>query len=176
MADYNDDDDDDDEGDDVVEGSIVDEPPKTSKKITGKKRAQNPSTKDAFMNEMEFSLMMRSLNETIAEKRRKVSQKEDDAEDLFCKALASELKELPKIAKYMAKNEIRNVIFKYQMSAMKNQNEGFAVFPTSQQLNTANSPLCQFPNSPVPFKSDINSPGPSQYSQSPSGSAWSIQQ
>ena len=108
MADYNDDDDDDDdEDDDVVEGSIVDEPPKTSKKITGKKRAQNPSTKDAFMNEMEFSLMMRSLNETIAEKRRKVSQKEDDAEDLFCKALASELKELPKIAKFMAKNEIR---------------------------------------------------------------------
>ena len=101
---------------------------------------------------------MRSLDETIAEKRRKVSQKEDDGENLFCKALASELKELPKIAKCMAKNEIRNVIFIYQMSAMKNQNEGFAVFPTSQQLNTAKPPLCQFPNSPVPFKSDINSP------------------
>ena len=160
----------------VEEQGLIEEPPKLSgKKMAGKKRPQtSQSSKDAHMNEMEFSLM-NSLRETIAERRKQASQKEDDADDLFCKALASELKELPNMAKCMAKNEIRNVIFKYQMSVMRNQNECYTQFPMDRQVDT-NFSACQMSNSPASLRSDVSSPLPPSFSPPPSTAAWSTQQ
>ena len=163
------------EEEEVEEQSLIEEPPKLSRKMAGKKRPQmSQSSKDAHMNEMEFSLM-NSLRETIAERRKQTSQKEDDADDLFCRTLASELKELPNMAKCMAKNEIRNVIFKYQMSVMRNQNEYNIQFPMDQQVN-ANFSACQMSNSPASLRSDVGSPLPPSFSPSPSTAAWSAQQ
>lgn len=144
----------------VEEQSLIEEHPKLSRKMAGKKRPQiRKLSKDAHMNEMEFSLM-NSLRETIAERGK---QKEDDVDDLFCKALALELKDLPDMAKCMAKHEIRNAIFKYQMSVMRNQNECFPEFPMDRQVN-ASCTACQMPNSPASVWSDVISPLPPSFS------------
>ena len=37
--------------------------------------------------------------------------KEETNEDLFCKSLAADLKELPPYERCMAKNEMRNILF-----------------------------------------------------------------
>ena len=151
----------------VEEQGLVEEPTKLSGKMAGKKRPQmSQSSKDAHMNEMEFSLM-NSLRETIVKGKKQASQNKDDADDLFCKTLASEVKELPNMAKCMAKNEIRNVIFKYQMSVMRNQNE--------RKVNKNVSP-CQMSNFPVSLRSNISCPMPPSFSPPPSTAAWSTQQ
>ena len=55
----------------------------------------------------------------------KTSRKKDEksAEELFCCSLAAELKELLEYERCMAKNELRNVIFKYQMMVLNRQNQ-----------------------------------------------------
>ena len=55
---------------------------------------------------------MRTIRSNM-EKR--CEERELDAEDRFAATIADDLKQLPKRAKLLAKNEIRNTLFKYQM-------------------------------------------------------------
>lgn len=52
------------------------------------------------------------------DKKRKV----DNAEDRFVATVADDLRELPQLERIMAKNEIKNVLFKYQMQALEKRN------------------------------------------------------
>ena len=65
------------------------------------------------------------MHENIAKKRQKQADKKDEksAEELFCCSLAAELKELLEYERCMAKNELRNVIFKYQMMVLNRQHQ-----------------------------------------------------
>lgn len=90
-----------------------------SSNLEGRKKIkeQNKGTKDAYMDDMELSLF-KSIKKDICESNQEI-KKVDDGEDLFCKALAEDIKQLPSREKFMAKHEIRNVLFKYQMAALQ---------------------------------------------------------
>ena len=56
--------------------------------------------------------------------RKQAEKKEEKyTEELFCSSLAAELKQLPKYERYMAKNELQNVIFKYQLMVLNRQHQ-----------------------------------------------------
>ena len=67
-------------------------------------------------------LPQKSLKENKAEKRKVASEEDDDADEMFCKLLLMELKGLPPIERCMAKNEIRNTVFNYQMASLRQEN------------------------------------------------------
>ncbi len=72
--------------------------------------------KDAYIDEMELSVLKSIKNDICEKNKAKLVEKEDDAEDCFAKSIAHDLRGLGQREKCMAKNEIRNIIFKYQMS------------------------------------------------------------
>ena len=122
------------------------EPVKISDKVvhhTSKK--QRPgikgSVRENLLEDMEFSLI-KNLNERVSNKRKAEETKEESKEDLFCRSLAADLKDLPCYERCLARNEIRNVIFKYQMSVMNKQH---------QQANpqTAQYGFMQYTNTPL---------------------------
>ena len=45
----------------------------------------------------------------------------DDNEHLFGRSISADLRDLPHFERMMAKNEIRNVLFKYQVCPYKNK-------------------------------------------------------
>ena len=89
--------------------------PKSLKKRPGIKGA----AKENLLEEMEFSLISK-INDRLSGKR-KAAENDDDNEDIFCKSLALDLKELPLYERCIAKQEMRNVIFKHQMSVMNKE-------------------------------------------------------
>jgi len=95
-------------------------PPKP-KKI--KKKVQG-AAKDALLEEMEFSLISK-INSRMSERGKNEKEgndkKEPDNEDIFCQALALDLKQLPIYERCIAKHELRNVLYKHQMSIMERQ-------------------------------------------------------
>lgn len=76
------------------------------------------SARENLLDDMEFSLI-KDLHEKVSKKRKADDQ--ETAEDLFCKLLAADLKELPTYERFIARNEIRGIMFKLQMSALRNQ-------------------------------------------------------
>ena len=102
------------------------DPVKSSAKVSSKSGKKQRSgikgtPRENLMEDMEFSLI-KNLNDRISGKRKADDQtNEETNEDLFCKSLAADLKELPPYERCMAKNEMRNILFKYQMSVMTNQ-------------------------------------------------------
>ena len=79
--------------------------------------------KKTYINFKEFPQQKR-LKENTAEKRKMASDGDDDADEMFCKLLVMELKGLPPIERCMAKNEIRNVVFNYQMASLRQEQGG----------------------------------------------------
>ena len=63
---------------------------------------------------------MKILSKTTKRSR---EEKGKRAEELFCSSLAAKLKDLPEYERCVAKNELRNVIFKYQMMVLNRQNQ-----------------------------------------------------
>lgn len=61
---------------------------------------------------------MMGLIDSFVEKRERVCGKEEKKEYLFCKSLTADLMTLPTEYEW-AKNEIWNVVFKYQMTNMR---------------------------------------------------------
>ena len=57
----------------------------------------------------------------LSDSRKKRKTEEENVEDLFCKSLAADLKEMPLYERLNAKNEIRGIVFKYQMSVLARQ-------------------------------------------------------
>lgn len=95
-----------------------------SKPKKGKKRIQG-AAKDTLLEEMEFSLISK-MNARMSEREKrqregKNNKKELDSEDVFCQGLAMDLKQLPMYERCMAKNEMRNVLYKYQIAHMERQ-------------------------------------------------------
>ena len=127
------------------------EPVKISDKVvqhTSKKRPGiKGSAREDLLEDMEFSLI-KNLNERVSNKRKAEETKEESKEDLFCRSLAADLKDLPCYERCLARNEIRNVVFKYQMSVMNKQH---------QQANpqTAQYGFMQYTNTPL---SNMSSP------------------
>ena len=123
-----------------------------SSNLEGREKAkeQNKGTKDVYMDDMELSLF-KSIKKDICESNQE-SKKVEDGEDLFCKALAEDIKQLPIREKVMAKHEIRNVLFKYQMAALQTHHHHQRLNSTasfSQQDEDSFSP----PLTPNPFMS-----------------------
>jgi len=78
--------------------------------------------------------------------REKVEQKQLDSEDAFCQALSLDLKKLPYYERCMAKHEMRNVLYKHQMSLMERQMRPYMF---NQNQTNAQSPIP--PNAPNTF-------------------------
>ena len=85
----------------------------------------------------------------------------DDNEDLFGRSISVDLRDLPHFERIMAKNEIRNVLFKYQVSAYNKQNprQGFmAQVPLPSQSNLMNLNFAARANQnqvPLPSQSSL---------------------
>ena len=62
-----------------------------------------------------------SEREKREQKKGKKDQKDLDSEDNFCQALALDLKQLPFHQRCIAKNKLRNVLYKHQMAVMERQ-------------------------------------------------------
>lgn len=59
---------------------------------------------------------MKSIQESIA------NRKKSDADDRFAASIADDLRVLPENLKILAKHEIRNVVFKYQVQELNAEN------------------------------------------------------
>ena len=66
-------------------------------------------------------LVLKNINERMEnrDKRRKV----DDGEDRFAATVADDLKEVPPMERLMAKNEIKNTLFCYQIQILKKRKQ-----------------------------------------------------
>ena len=98
-------------------------------KKSGKKQQKKKTVKGCNEGELSWGKRICVNNivaqEDIVEKQRKQAEKKEEksAEELFCSFLAAELKELPEHERYMTKNELQNVIFKYQMMVLNRQRQ-----------------------------------------------------
>lgn len=74
------------------------------------------STKRARRNKL-----LENTECSLTDSRKKRKTDEENADNLFCKSLAADLKEMPLYERLNAKNEIRSIVFKYQMSVLAGQ-------------------------------------------------------
>lgn len=70
-------------------------------------------------------------------------KKELESEDVFCQALALDLKQLPLYERCMAKQELRNVLYKHQMAIMERQTRSYNPYYNANQnpSNTQQPPV-----------------------------------
>ena len=114
------------DGDDDVE-EIEDKTPKRKREIETKDVKSNPANeikwkkKRVSPDELMLTISKR-LNERSETKSKPVSENCDDAETIFGKMVAGELRALPRKMKMMLKHDINESIFKYQMQ-LKEDNE-----------------------------------------------------
>ena len=95
-------------------------------KIAKKKRSVIKGTaKENLIDKMELSLI-KDLNES----RKKRKTEDENKEELYCRSLVAELKDLPPFERLNAKKEIRDVVHKYQMTVMYKQQP--SCFPTNR--------------------------------------------
>ena len=88
---------------------------KMAQKSENKWQGIKGARRNDLLDDMEFSL----INELSDSRKRKTE--EENAEDLLCRSLAADLKEMPLYERLNAKNEIRGIVFKYQMSVLARQ-------------------------------------------------------
>lgn len=134
---------------------------RVNKKRTGVRGA----ARDALLDDLEFSLINKMNNHMDKREKRRVTKdhKSDDNEEVFCKSLALDLKELPLYEKYLAKQEMRNVIFKYQMAVMSKNHPSVSPVqhPFLNQPTSYNQSLSSFQsenNYPASGSSNFSSP------------------
>ena len=82
-------------------------PPSQNKKLPKK------SAKESYMDDMELSLI-KSLKDDLKDDKK--VEKQLDSIDLFVRSLGADLRALNQREFFMAKHEIQNVVFKYQMA------------------------------------------------------------
>ena len=86
--------------------------------------------------------------------RNNEQKKSEDFIDLFLKSLGEEIGVLPDLDQWMAINEVRQVIFKYQLKRLNNTHQSMSAVPETQSSvqKTGNQ-------TPGPFLSEmLNSP------------------
>lgn len=144
--------------------------PKSSKSKKQKKQIQG-ANKASLIEEMEFSLMSK-MNTHISnrERKRKLSEKEENqkkelsSEDIFCQALAMDLKQLPQYERCMAKHDLRNVLYKHQMAVMERQVQNYPFFGNGTVLS---SPVISPSNRQQSVSNSFSSPPQTPLSQTP---------
>ena len=89
---------------------------KMKQPIVKKKMA---ATKENEMEQQKLTFL-KNVKERMEsrDKRKKV----DDAEDRFVATIADEIRQLPHSERLLAKNEIKNTLFRYQLQILDNQN------------------------------------------------------
>ena len=144
--------------------------PKSSKSKKQKKQIQG-ANKASLIEEMEFSLMSK-MNTHISnrERKRKLSENEENqkkelsSEDIFCQALAIDLKQLPQYERCMAKHDLRNVLYKHQMAVMERQVQNYPFFGNGTVLS---SPVISPSNQQQSVSNSFSSPPQTPLSQTP---------
>ena len=111
----------------------INTPNLASKKENKIKKSIQGTARETLLEELELSLISKiSTRSREREKKNNNKKSQLDNEDAFCHALAMDLKQLPYFERCMAKNELRNVIYKHQMASMERnmqpyQNQHFNV-------------------------------------------------
>ena len=100
---------------------------KTQKSSQKRKLPINSSDKE----EQEEVLFLRNIKEKMETRAKK---KEMDAEDRFVASIADKLRELPHRERLLAKNEIKDILFRYQMQVLEKESN-------SNNNNNANNPF-----------------------------------
>lgn len=85
------------------------------------RKSNGTMTPGRLRDSVEGFVLVKSNENMTTSNERKLEKESND--DLFCKALAADLKDLPAYENCVAKNEIRSVVFKYQMAVMKRQTQ-----------------------------------------------------
>ena len=138
---------------DIVPGASTSKPAASTSKPkpnNGKaKKKTRPeikgSARENLLEDMEFSVI-KNLSENVSKKRKTVNSIEETKEDLFCKAISADLKDLPPYERCIAKNEIRNIMFKFQMSVMtKQQNSQARVNYDDPRFNVSGNTSARSP-------------------------------
>lgn len=130
------------------DGNYTDNVPTSSKKrkSSDAKKKRQPmgikgSARENLLEDMEFSLI-KDLNEKVSKKGK--AEDHETTEDLFCKSLAADLKMLPVYERFIARNEIRGVMFKLQMSVLTKQ-QNLTTNPSNQTYFNQNFVTPQAP-------------------------------
>ena len=76
-------------------------------------------TKESNLEKEKISFL-KTMNQRI--KARDKNQKSEDAEDRYVTTIADKLRELPYRKRLMAKHEIENMLYKFQMQALEKEN------------------------------------------------------
>ena len=82
---------------------------------------EKTSSKRKKTNNDEDTDLLNMIKEDIIEKRKQISEVKANPDELFGQMISAELNYFDEPAKCMIKYDIRNIIFKYQMSKLKGQ-------------------------------------------------------
>lgn len=110
------------------------------------------ATKENELDRQKLSFL-KSVNERM--ESRDKNKKVDDAEDRFASTIADDLRQLPHRQRLLAKNEIKNTLFRYQMEILDKSNNNF----NDQSANRYQYQL------PTPFSSSHGNSFPIQQPQ-----------
>ena len=131
---------------------------KTKQPISKKKLA---AMKKREMEKLNLTFL-KSLNKRM--KSREYRKKVDDDEDRFVATIADELKKLPHRERLLAKNDIKNIVFPYQLQILDKQNATQGNF-NDQNVSNRNNFVSQLGNQlSLPFKSSHGNSFPIQQS------------
>ena len=108
----------------------------------------------------------------------KIEKKEPDSEDVFCQALAFDLKQLPYYERCMAKHEMWNVLCKHQMSNMEQQMRPYSAYQNQNQSSMHPTVTLEFNNriiSPMQSSSTSSFASPPQTPMPQSQKLWELE-
>ena len=131
-----------------MSSNIVESAPRTNS--TQPKTQQPPKRKLQESKESELDKRKISFLKTISQRMESRDKKTKNAEDRYAVTIADKLKELPYRERLMAKHEIENILFKYQMQVLEKGNstqiqpnnnvaQNFPVFPFSMASESGQS-------------------------------------
>lgn len=114
-------------------------PPHSKTHVQVKKKIVLPKrnlteTKESEMDKQKLSFL-KTINQRMEARDKK--QKTEDAEDRYAATIADKLRDLPNRERLLAKHEIENTLFKYQMQALDKENVNNTVLFNNNRVNHA---------------------------------------
>ena len=104
-------------------------------------KRKHGETKKSDLEKEKISFL-KTMNQRM--EARDKNQKSEDAEDRYVATIADKLRELPYRERLMAKHEIENTLYKFQMQALEKENV-YTMQASSANNMGHNFPLLQFP-------------------------------
>ena len=104
-------------------------------------KRKHGETKESDLEKEKISFL-KTINQRM--EARDKNQKSEDAEDRYVATIADKLRELPYRERLMAKHEIENTLYKFQMQALEKENV-YTMQASSANNMGHNFPLLQFP-------------------------------